>query len=208
MNREIIIVLGKTGTGKSLWCKLFTRGNKRLLVFDPMSSPEFENVEWLNHEGIFNLFDEENEGVIQQKKFRFGAFEFEAVDTFGNTAFVTGNNLLLLEESSQIFKKGCALPDWANKLVFMGRHESCSLLVTAQRASSIPIDLRSQASRIVTFRQSEKNDLKWFDEFFDKDLIEQISILPNGICLDWTNQETDLVDIRPQVKKVFAIDIL
>jgi len=205
MKRDIILVLGKTGFGKSLWCKLFTRNNKRLLVFDPMAS--FDNVEWLKHEDIFDLFDEGAEGVIADKNFRLGAFEFESIDVFGSTAFVTGNNLLVIEEASQIFKKGQPLPDWTNRLVFMGRHEACSLLVTAQRATSIPIDLRSQANRVISFRQTEKTDMVWLGEFFDKSELEDIKLLPPGVCLDFEKNTVKEVDINALVKQKFGIDI-
>ena len=196
-------VLGKTGTGKSLWTKLYTQNNDRLLVFDPQAS--FENIEWLNHEMIFDAFDET--GEIREEKFRLGAFEFESLETFANTAFVTGENLLVLEESSQIFEKARALPQWANRLTFMGRHKAVSMLVTAQRAASIPIDLRSQISRVISFRQTEKSDMKWLEEFFDKSQQAQIAALPNGECLDFHQNKITRVDIRPLVKKKFQIDI-
>jgi len=200
VKRDITLVLGKTGSGKSLWCKLFTENNKRLFVFDPMAS--FENVEWLDHEKLFERFDDS----AMESEFRFGAFEFEALETFGSMAFVTGDNLLILEESSQVFQKGCALPDWANKLTFMGRHEACSMLITAQRASSIPIDLRSQANRVVSFKQTEITDMKWLSEFFDKSQLNEITLLPPGECLDFNDNVVSRVDIRPQVKKRFNID--
>jgi len=205
MKRDIIQVLGKTGFGKSLWCKLFTRSNKRLLVFDPVAS--FDDVEWLNFETMYSQFDDDSPGEILQKEFRFGAFEFEALETFGDMAFVTGDNLLVLEEASQIFKKGCALPDWTNRLTFMGRHEACSMLITAQRASSVPIDLRSQSNRVISFRQSELTDMKWLSEFFNKDEIKQITQLPPGVCLDFQDNVVTRVDIRPAIKAAFNITI-
>lgn len=203
MKRDITIVLGKTGFGKSLFSKLMTKNSKRFLVFDPLGS--YENVTWLRPSDLYELYDN-NDGQLG-KKFRLGIFEFEALETFGLMAFVTGDNILLIEEASQVFPKGCALPDWTNKLTFMGRHQSCSLLITAQRASSIPIDLRSQANRVVSFRQSEPNDLKWLSEFFDKQQQHQITQLKVGQCLDFQDNLVTNIDILPQVKKQLGIDI-
>jgi hypothetical protein len=49
---------------------------------------------------------------------------------------------------------------------------------------SIPIDMRSQAHRVVSFYQTEKRDTDWLDDYYGE-LTEEIFRLPPLECLDF-----------------------
>jgi hypothetical protein len=59
-------------------------------------------------------------------------------------------------------------------------------VLTAQRAASIPIELRSQANRFVTFRQTERKDVEWCRDYVG-DLFDSIPDLPKFKCIDANN---------------------
>ena len=199
MNREVIIVLGKTGYGKSLWSNMYSSLADRFFVYDPSRTyrADYESNEYLdNPESL--AYEQKVERITSLpggleaserglKHFRFGTIDPDDVEAMANAAFIAGQNLFAVEETSTVFEKGeRRLPDHFKRLVFFGRHRQCSLLFVAQRAMSIPIDIRSQASRIVSFQQHEGDDLSWLYEFYGKDT-EIIPYLPKLQCLDYCN---------------------
>jgi DNA helicase HerA-like ATPase len=160
--RKIIIVLGLTGFGKSVWTRAYVAGIQRLFVFDPVAS---YNVDWMNQDELIEALDD---GRLD-KKFRVGSFEPDAPELIGSLAFLQGNCTMVLEEASLVFTKGARIEPWASQVVFLGRHRATSLIVTAQRATSIPIEIRSQAHRVVSFAQTDGDDLKALRSFFGDD---------------------------------------
>lgn len=175
--REIIIVLGKTGYGKSRWTRQFLDGCKRVFLYDPIH--EAEDAEWHDNASIVERFDK---GALRDN-FYVATSEESAIDTFGSIAFLVGNCIYAVEEASLVFEKGSRLHGWARNIVFLGRHRACSLLVTAQRAASIPVELRSQATRVVSFSQHESDDLLWLKAFLGRNVAD-LPNLPRLTCYD------------------------
>lgn len=160
--RKIIIVLGLTGFGKSVWTRHYVASIPRLMVYDPVAS---YNVQWMTDDELIEALDD---GRLD-KKFRVGSFSDASVDLLGSMSFLLGNCCFTIEEASTVFQKGAKLEPWASQLVFLGRHRSTSMIVTAQRATSIPIEIRSQAHRVISFAQTDGDDLKALRSFFGDD---------------------------------------
>ena len=225
MRREVIIVLGKTGCGKSWWAKHAVQASERLAVFDPLQSPEYR-VAWVEPEDTDAL-----EGQYRQKQFRVGVYDPDSLPSLGSYAFAyggpevmeyhgtkawfdgqqgmaTGPLTLVLEEFSTITEKGQRPPDWLRRLIFLGRHKGVSLVAVAQRAVSIPIELRSQASRIVSFAQHEADDVDWLEEFYGPDVADELPDLPKFECVDYRLGGTvERYSIRPTVQATFGVDL-
>lgn len=177
LSREVVIITGKTGYGKSTWLQQYAKRFSRIWAFDPFA--KFP-CNYLNEEGILNAA-----GVIDANtKFSLGSHNIDDLDLIGACSYLTGNNALVLEECGFIFNKGERLPDWLKDIVFLGRHMEVSLIVTAQRAAYIPIDLRSQANRVISFWQTELTDVDWLEQYYGERLGE-IENLPIYTCLDY-----------------------
>lgn len=177
-DRDFIVVVGNQGAGKTVWAKKFTATEKRLLVFDPMASYQAE----------FNAdLADVAEKILagQTSRFRVGSFFPDDLPLLGNLAYACGDCTLLVEESALIFKRGQTLEPWAKRIVFAGRHVRANLIILAQRASSIPIDIRSQASRFITFRQSEPDDIKAVSDRVGYEIRDELATLPDLTCYDW-----------------------
>ena len=201
--REIVLVMGMTGWGKSWWSKLYHQKWKRSLVYDPAMS--FPHVKWGSmDEHTDTLFDSDE----QPHKFRLGFVENDDVDRAGSTTFAIGNMILFVEECASVFEKGQArLPEWAKRLCFFGRHRSCSLVLIAQRPTYIPIDFRSQANRVITFCQHEDADMTWLGEFYGKDRMNRLLTIPKFTCFDWHNGQVHEYSIRDSVKTQFNVSL-
>lgn len=196
MDRDVILVTGLTGYGKSLWGRLYTQSTVRLLVYDPAG--DF-NVLFLPIDMIY-------EEVVERRSeaFRLGSFCREDVDALSCMAFGVGDVLTVIEEASTVFQKGQRLESWAHRLTFLGRHRRCSVMILAQRAVSIPIDFRSQANRVISFCQHEPDDLLWLKEFFRRNVMELPSF-PKWYCLDWQSGHVSDYSIKTQAEHLLGI---
>lgn len=189
MDRDFIVVTGNQGFGKSVWGKLYCKTKSRLFVSDPKAEYDADFLtdpaEWM-------------ESVIsgKAKTFRYGTYLPDELQMFGQAAFASGNCVLVIEECALIFKRGEELHEWARPLVFMGREQRVSLVLVAQRLAKIPIDIRSQASRVISFRQTEPDDVRAVIDRFGE-IGEEIPALPPLTCLDWNDGTVSRYTIRP-----------
>lgn len=199
--REIIIVLGKTGYGKSRWTWEYLAGQPRVFCYDPLH--DAPNMQWFTADEVIRWHDlnpvtqseERHHGEYPKRYYRIATDDEDARDTFGHLAFLRGDCIFVVEEASMVFEQGERISGWCKNIVFVGRHRHVSLLVTAQRAASIPIALRSQASRVVSFGQHEGDDLRWLKGFYG-DAILELPLLPRLHCLDSTEGDIKRYSIK------------
>lgn len=173
--------------GKSMWTRQFLRDKKRLFVFDPLRDivAEYRDVDDIP----------EDEGD-DRRRFRYGITNPDDVPVLASKAFVTGKCYLVIEEAALMFPAGSRSPDWMRECTFLGRHQELSIVITAQRPTSIPVDMRSQCSRLVCFSQHERNDIGWLDSYYG-DRSEEIPDLSALECLDYEKGEVGRYRIDP-----------
>lgn len=182
--RDVLACIGKTGYGKSTWMKLYTEYHTRLFIYDPKHS--YPNVHWV--ENVLEIEEIMNDPEI--KMFRLGISSPDEVPFLAAQSMMAGNNLLVIEECATVFDKGQrSLPDSLKHIIFLGREGRVSIAMVAQRASYIPIDMRSQCSRIITFNQHEGSDVDWLNDFFSKEQTKNMSHLPKLVCYDYDGEK-------------------
>lgn len=139
-------------------------------------------MQWMGAEEVIKWHDEQaTKGATPSH--RIATADADALDTFGHLAFLRGNCVYAVEEAALVFQPGERISGWCKNIVFVGRHRDVSLLVTAQRAASIPIALRSQATRIVSFAQTEGDDVSWLKGCYGEE-VKNLPKLPPLECLD------------------------
>jgi len=179
--REVILIIGQTGYGKSVWLRQYCESKTRIFAYDPFG--DFV-AEYMDSEQLVSAYDQSR--FLNGNSFRVGSTDLSCIDLLGSLAFESGNSIFVLEECAYVFDKGERIPPWLSDIVFLGRKRSVSLIATAQRASSVPIDLRSQASRLVSFAQHENQDISWLQNYFG-DRVNELSNFPPLECLDASN---------------------
>jgi len=165
LEREIYVVIGQTGMGKTQWTKGFLRTQKRVIVLDPQGEYNF-----LEFDNAHSLIDY----VYKRKIFRVECSDLREFPTlcFGSTLVL--KSLLVIEESQRVLAPKQKLPLEFEDIVYRGRHSETSLLLVAQRATTIDIAVRSQFSQLIVFRQTEKHDLDWISDVTGEDLNEGV----------------------------------
>lgn len=199
--REIVLVMGMTGWGKSWWSKLYSGPHTRKLVYDPTMT--FPVQEYLPIADIIERVEEPEEG---QHGFNYGFLDADEIPAAAGLLFIQQQNLLVIEECATVFEKGLArLPEWGKRHCFLGRHQSCSIVLIAQRPTYMPIDFRSQANRVITFCQHEDTDMQWLQGFFGKERMDRMLQLPKFTCFDWHNGDVSEYSITGLVQQHFGI---
>jgi DNA helicase HerA-like ATPase len=162
-----------------------------LLVYDPFAS--YRNVDFVtdSEEWISEVAN------ARLNAFRYGRVLPDDLPLLGKAAFCAGDCSLVIEECALLFQRGAELDIWAKNLIFMGRHQRVNLVLIAQRANKIPIDIRSQASRIVTFRQTEPDDVSALSDRIGRASRDELPTLPELHCIDWNNGKINRYSVRP-----------
>ena len=70
-----------------------------------------------------------------------------------------------------------------------GNGRGVALYMVTQRATGVPINVRSQAERVISFKQREPADIKWLAEWCGEEFAEKVSTLDEHAYLTWPTPE-------------------
>lgn len=165
--REVILVVGKTGHGKTLWTRRYVFARKRVIILDPM----------LEYEGI--LYDDTGKILDYISKNRYyqvrSEFAEDAPD-LAKIAMAAGHCVkqgkpmphpkctdicLVIDEAGRAIPSRTTLDPAIEDVIYRGRHRHVTLVNVTQRASTLSIAARSQWTRLICFWQTEDSDVKW-----------------------------------------------
>jgi hypothetical protein len=174
--RSVLLVLGSTGSGKSYYVKSLLESIGKLFIFDP----RHEYTGGIVFEDFQELCDYAYEH-IEDESFRY-ICRFVKPEDYENAArliWILRDGTLLLEESELFlssFDRDAEHP--INFLVSQGRHRSISIIAISRRPSELSIKLRAVVDCVVSFKQTEPNDLRYCQIWgFD---IEKLPTLQRG----------------------------
>lgn len=202
-SHDVVLVLGKRGSGKSHCAKLLLAaeldGGARVVAFDPhdeysqhgKKTPEVtlgplsKRVTVAELEQTPALLDARKLSLAVVPSSRKGSDLAEEFGTVSGMVTGTGRLTFLADEVGEY-------SDHAREelvsLATQSRHYSCALVLVAQRATQIPKTARSQASRILCGRQDEPDDLAALEKrtrLSDPDFAARVSRLPRRQLLEW-----------------------
>jgi len=153
--REVIIIFGKTGSGKSYFAKNLLKKYNRVIIIDS----QFEYNDGIIFENYLDLANYYLENLPDDFKFicRFSNDnDIEYLFKFVYDA----KNLLLVCEEAEIYISPDARQGNFLRLVRYGRHSQISLLLVARRSSELSLHVRAQVTRLISFKQTDINDIK------------------------------------------------
>jgi len=192
--REVILDVGKTGHGKTLWARRYITHRRRVIILDPM----------LEYEG--RLFDDLREMLDYcQSNEVYQVRSEHAVDApdLCKIAMYCGRCIhpqepmphkgctdvcIVIDEAGRAIPSRTLLDPSIEDVIYQGRHRHVTMVNVAQRSSTLSIAARSQWTKLISFWQTEPADVKWVQDQSGEKLpvddltpLEYFEVTPLGV---------------------------
>jgi hypothetical protein len=176
------LIIGKTGSGKTVHALRRSAQSDRLLIFDTNGHDYAAGVV------IYTLADlRKFWRRCYQGKFRIIYRPENERPEFSEVAelvFACGNMTVVIEEADTFCRpQQVDLATW--KILKRGRHRDLRVIMITQRPFGIDRTVTSQADEIVVFRTEEPRDLAYLEDRIGKDAVSKIVTLPEYHYVLW-----------------------
>ena len=183
---EVALYLGRRGTGKSHRMDRDRREWPRCLLFDSIGESTYDRMERIGSFGRLCQRLAEDPPCFQ---IAYRGYDSELprevdFDRFCRAAYCSSDLLVIVEEAD-LFCTPHKIREPFQQIIETGRHREISLWVATRHAGRLHMNLRSQANRIVTFRQIEPRHLKWIEEAVGPELAERLPHLAQYEAVVW-----------------------
>lgn len=163
--RDLIIVGGVTGTGKTFFTNNLLLEYPRVIILSPIEDEdeEYHGILFDRLDDLIAHIEEKHENKIREWRVKISDVSaFNDLCAFAyDLGYDTGGLMFCIEEAQRVIPARSPLPPSFADLLYRGRHPQVSLAIVAQRFSTVSIEARSQWRRIVSFRQTEPADVSW-----------------------------------------------
>lgn len=173
IQRDVILIFGKTGSGKSTLTKKIINGFDRVIVFDTVA--EYQGL-------IIESFNDFVYYFKKQPDKFFVSCRYEDLEDYEYSARaipVIGKCLVVMEEADN-YLQSTSFSDSTDpfvRLVTRGRHSQISILAISQRPHLIAITLRAMRTKVYAFSQDEPADLDYLSAWgFDPEKLSRLEL--------------------------------
>lgn len=167
MKRKVILIFGRTGSGKSYFVKQIIKKLSRVIIIDKM----FEYNDGIIFYSFIELLDYFLINKPQEFKFICRFENDNDIELLFRFCWYV-KNLVLVVEESELYISPYQKQSEFLKLVRYGRHRAISIIAIARRVIELSNDVKANADKIITFKQILKKDLDYLENLgFNKDEI-------------------------------------
>ena len=157
LQNEIIIILGRKGSGKSYLANKISKEIDRIIIADPLNEYKgghafFTFGEFKNR--IYDLITREQFRIVC--KFTTDEDYIELFDFIFNL-----RNFTILIDELDMFAGSKSIAPEVKRLFSYGRHRQINIIGIARRPYELNRLVTSQADKIITFKQTEQRDLDY-----------------------------------------------
>lgn len=179
VQRDVVLILGKTGSGKTTFARHLVRPLPRVFIADA----DFREFGALS----FNTFSDVS-AYLEKKSppgnfFRvsYTPYTSEYPLIFDLSRLIAPVHLVLEEADRFEDPRYCLEYE---EVIARGRHSGVSIVALSRYPYALPPMLRREATRIIAFHHHEPSDLNWFSDVMGTDT-EMLSELKEHEFLDW-----------------------
>lgn len=190
VEKKIILIIGKRGSGKSYLANKMIINDRRLLIYDIMS--EYTN-------GV--VFGTETQMDFRQFWFRVYKNNFRLIyrpiqpkieiEVLANAVFALGNLTFVVEEVDSICT-AYDLPETFSKIIARGRHRNITLIGVTPAPFGIHRDLTRQAKEIYVFNTKEPRDRDYLRNLLGQEIEAKLDALEQYQYVKWEDGKENL----------------
>jgi hypothetical protein len=177
-----VLVIGKSGSGKTRHVLARTAGCDRILFYDTLGHDYSQGVVVYDLAGLKAYWRRVYRGafrIIYRPK-----NDREEFDQVAQLVYDCGNVTFVVEECDSFCRPQQVSPAvW--QILKRGRHRDIHTVMVTQRPFGIDRTITSQASQVAVFRTEEPRDLAYLEERLGKDSAEKISQLQQYQYVLW-----------------------
>lgn len=144
-SNELATISGKRGFGKTTLAKTLISGLSRVAIWDPMGEYGGPHA-YIPRQGNASEFN-------------------EWVKSYWNV----GNICLMVDEADQVMAERKELPEFANKVVNLGRHRNIGMIMITRRLANLSKTAVSQSADLFLFHHFLINDIKYLEGMIGND---------------------------------------
>ncbi len=190
VEKKIILIFGKRGSGKSYLANKLIEPERRLFVFDTLSE---------YNQGVLFGTEEKDQCLefwrrVYQKQFRliYRPINPESeIDEICDLIFVLGNVTFLVEEIDCYCSAYKISPTFA-QIIQRGRHKNITLIGITQRPYGIHRLLTSQAKEIYIFNTNEPRDREYLRTLLGQEIEPKLDALEQYQYIKWSDGSPEL----------------
>lgn len=180
MQREVVLVLGKTGSGKTTWTRKYIETLNRVIILDA-GFGDYPVEECNSMDELINLAEKRNADGHGFFRLSYTPRSGEA-GVILDLARVLRNTWVIIEEADRLDDPRIH-PEY-DEIISRGRHYGVSILAVSLYPFKLPADLRRQATRLICYRMHEPRDLDYLSDIIGDDVSKLPDLEPFHF-LDW-----------------------
>lgn len=167
--RKIIIITGKSGTGKTKLSREILKLFPKKIILDILEEYEAEKI----YQGLGEFL--QNESVLNTSlNVCIRNFSDSDVDYICKWCLIAGDVCLAFEEFENYVSRYDSFK-YLDEIIRRGRHNDVTLLAVSQRVPDFPPLFRSQITSFFTFYQDEPIDIKHLiDRGLEEETIKEL----------------------------------
>jgi hypothetical protein len=172
MQNEIVVILGKKGSGKTVIARHLVKDRPRLVAYDPMRQFGACGVSLGTFEDILSYISENRRGpfrAIYQPEIPIGSTQDTVQQEFIRICDLVNrlvNVCFLVDEIDNCLPPRDRENGFFKNMIQRGRHAGVSLVATTIRYTDTQRNLTAQADKIVCFHTHEPSDIRYFKSYF------------------------------------------
>ncbi len=195
-----MMMLGKRGSGKSSKLAKLLAEYPRFILYDTLVEDAYSKFKRVSTYRELCQILLENKPIFQVA-YRSLEDNVSQEEDFERTckAVMACRNLVFAVEEVDLFCKSWKMPLPFEHMVSIGRHREISVFAVSRRPANVHPLIRSQASKVITFRQNEPRDIEWLEQVIG-DAAHKVPKLRQYECLVWVDSPTKQEEKTPEAK--------
>jgi len=188
LEKIIILIFGKRGSGKSVLAEKLCRNRERLLIYDTLG----EYTEGVIIRDLQEL--EDFWGKVYRGNFRIIYQPVDPENDFDpvcRLVYECGDLTFFVEELDR-YSRPLALSRPLKNIVQDGRHQNIELIGVTQRPHGIDKLLTSQAKQMFIFNTTEPRDIDYFKDVVGYEVVKKIAALEEYQYVKWLDGSEQL----------------